>query len=75
MDGTVNGVGLGQLLLAKINFIIDDLVLNQGADNLANSTQYTGDGLRQTITGKIQDYGALIFVGVLLIGLIYLYAF
>jgi proton-translocating NADH-quinone oxidoreductase chain L len=75
VDGTVNGVGLGQLFVSKINFIIDDLFLNQGADTLADATTYTGDGLRQTTTGKIQDYGALIFAGVLLIGLIYLYAF
>jgi proton-translocating NADH-quinone oxidoreductase chain L len=75
VDGTVNGVGLGQLLLAKINFIIDDLVLNQGADTLADATTYTGDGLRQTITGKIQDYGALIFAGVVMLAVIYLYAF
>ena len=75
VDGTVNGVGLGQLLLAKINFIIDDFVLNQGADTLADATTYTGDGLRQTITGKIQDYGALIFAGVVMLAVIYLYAF
>jgi NADH-quinone oxidoreductase subunit L len=75
VDGTVNGVGLGSLLLAKINFIIDDLVLNQGADTLADATTYTGDGLRQTTTGKIQDYGALIFAGVVMLAVIYLYAF
>ena len=75
VDGTVNGVGLGQLFLAKINFIIDDFVLNQGADTLADATTYTGDGLRQTITGKIQDYGALIFAGVVMLAVIYLYAF
>lgn len=75
VDGTVNGVGLGQLLLAKINFIIDDLFLNQGVDTLADATSYTGDGLRQTTTGKIQDYGAFIFAGVVVLGIIYLYAF
>jgi NADH-quinone oxidoreductase subunit L len=75
VDGTVNGVGVGSLLLAKINFIIDDLVLNQGADTLADATTYTGDGLRQTTTGKIQDYGALIFAGVVMLAVIYLYAF
>ena len=75
VDGTVNGIGVGSLLLAKINFIIDDYVLNQGADGLADATSYTGEGLRQTTTGKIQDYGALIFAGVVLIGIIYLYAF
>jgi NADH-quinone oxidoreductase subunit L len=75
VDGVVNGVGLLSLLWAKINFIIDDFVLNQGADTLAEVTTYTGDGLRQTTTGKIQDYGALIFMGVLIIGIIYLFAF
>jgi len=75
VDGTVNGVGLGQLLLAKINFIIDDLFLNQGVDTLADATTYTGDGLRQTTTGKIQDYGAFIFAGVVVLAIIYLYAF
>ncbi len=75
VDGVVNGVGLLSLLWGKLNFILDDFVLNQGADTLAEVTTYTGDGMRQTATGKIQDYGALIFVGVLIIGLIYLYAF
>ncbi|HEX6290325.1 MAG TPA: NADH-quinone oxidoreductase subunit L [Herpetosiphonaceae bacterium] len=75
VDGTVNGVGFGSLLLAKINFILDDFVLNQGADTLADATTYTGDGLRQTITGKIQDYGVLIFAGVVMLAVIYLYAF
>ncbi len=75
VDGTVNGIGVGSLLLAKINFIIDDFFLNQGADSLADTTAYAGDGLRQTTTGKIQDYGALIFAGVVFIGIIYLYAF
>lgn len=75
VDGVVNGVGSLSLVVAKINFILDDFVLNQGADTLAEATTYTGDGLRQTTTGKIQDYGSLIFLGVLVIGLIYLYAF
>jgi len=75
VDGTVRGTGTFSLFLAKLNFIIDDFFLNQGADTLADATAYTGDGLRQTTTGKIQDYGALIFAGVLVLALIYLYAF
>ncbi len=75
VDAVVNGVGSLSLVWAKINFIIDDLFLNQGADTLAEATTYTGDGMRQTTTGKIQDYGSLIFVGALIIGIIYLYAF
>ena len=50
----VNGVGLLSLLWGKLNFILDDFVLNQGADTLAEVTTYTGDGMRQTATGKIQ---------------------
>ncbi len=75
VDGVVNGVGLLSLLIGKLNFILDDFFLNQGADTLAEVTTYTGDGMRQTTTGKIQDYGALVFMGVLIIGIIYLYAF
>jgi NADH-quinone oxidoreductase subunit L len=75
VDGVVNGVGRLSMLWAKVNFILDDFFLNQGADTLAEVTTYTGDGLRQTTTGKIQDYGALVFMGVLIIGVIYLFAF
>jgi NADH-quinone oxidoreductase subunit L len=75
IDGVVNAVGSVSMVISRINFIIDDLFLNQGADTLAEVTTYTGDGMRQTTTGKIQDYGSLIFMGVLIIGLIYLYAF
>lgn len=75
VDAVVNGVGKVSLFISKINFIIDDLVLNQGADTIAEGTVYTGDGMRQTTTGKIQDYGALIFAGVLIIAVIYLFAF
>ncbi len=73
VDGTVNATGAFSLLLAKINFIIDDFFLNQGADTLADVTTYTGDGMRQTTTGKIQDYGVFIFVGVALLAVGYLY--
>ena len=34
-----------------------------------------GDGVRQSATGKIQDYGIYIFGGVMLLAAIYLYAF
>ncbi|GAC1384893.1 MAG: NADH-quinone oxidoreductase subunit L [Herpetosiphon sp.] len=75
VDSVVNGVGLLSLLISKVNFILDDLFLNQGADTIAEVTTYSGDGLRQATTGKIQDYGALIFAGVLFLAIIYLVAF
>jgi NADH-quinone oxidoreductase subunit L len=75
VDGTVNGVGAFSLFLARLNFILDDFGLNQTTDTAADVTAYVGDGLRQSSTGKIQDYGVFIFAGVAILGLIYLYAF
>jgi NADH-quinone oxidoreductase subunit L len=75
LDGIVNGTGLFTLFMGRVNFIVDDFVLNDGADALSTTTIESGDNLRQTVTGKIQDYVSLIFAGVVLIGILYLYAF
>jgi NADH-quinone oxidoreductase subunit L len=75
LDAFVNGTGIFTMFWGRINFIVDDLVLNDGADALADGTNAAGDGARQIETGKIQDYLSLIFMGVVVIGVIYLYAF
>jgi NADH-quinone oxidoreductase subunit L len=75
VDSTVNGVGLFSLFLARFNFILDDFGLNQTTDTAADVTAYAGDGLRQTTTGKIQDYGIALFGGLVLLAAIYLIAF
>jgi NADH-quinone oxidoreductase subunit L len=75
LDAFVNGTGIFTMFWGRINFIVDDLVLNDGADALADGTNAAGDGARQIETGKIQDYVSLIFMGVVVIGVIYLYAF
>ena len=54
---------------------IDDVVLNDGADAISDGTNAVGDTARRVETGKIQDYGALIFMGVVVLGVIYLYGF
>jgi NADH-quinone oxidoreductase subunit L len=74
-DGVINGTGLLTLLWGRVNFIIDDTLLNDGADLLSEGTNVAGDGARQAETGKIQDYVSLVFAGVVVIGIIYLYAF
>ncbi|HEY1015063.1 MAG TPA: NADH-quinone oxidoreductase subunit L [Herpetosiphonaceae bacterium] len=75
VDRIVNWTGLGTLFVGRMNFIVDDFTLNTGTDALGEGTVVVGDGLRQSITGKIQDYGAYIFGGVVVVALIYLYAF
>jgi NADH-quinone oxidoreductase subunit L len=75
LDGIINGAGLLTLLWGRINFIFDDTLLNDGADLLTDTAYTTGDTVRQAETGKIQDYVSLIFMGVVVIGVIYLYGF
>ncbi len=73
IDRVVVGIGGLTQFLGRINFIIDDTVLNDGPNNAADSTVATGDGLRHTQTGKAQDYVAWIFGGVLVLALVYVY--
>jgi NADH-quinone oxidoreductase subunit L len=75
LDAFVNGTGIFTMFWGRVNFILDDLVLNDGADALSDGTNAVGDGARQIETGRIQDYLSLIFLGVVVIGVIYLYAF
>ena len=75
LDGLINGTGLLTMFWGRVNFIIDDVVLNDGVDALSDGTNVVGDAARKVETGKIQDYGALIFMGVVVLGVIYLYGF
>ncbi len=72
-DRIINGVGKLTLFISRLNFIVDDTILNDGPDSVANGTVTTGKGVRQVQTGQAQDYLAFIFVGVVIIALIYLY--
>jgi NADH-quinone oxidoreductase subunit L len=75
LDGLINGTGLLTMFFGRVNFIIDDVVLNDGVDAISDGTNAVGDTARRVETGKIQDYGALIFMGVVVLGVIYLYGF
>jgi NADH-quinone oxidoreductase subunit L len=66
-------VGPATVFLGYVNFIIDDVMLNDGADMLAKETNKAGDEARRTQSGHVQDYLALIFVGVLVMGIIFIY--
>jgi len=73
LDGFINGTGFLTMFLGRVNFIIDDTLLNDGVDAVSDGTNTVGDAARQTETGKIQDYVSLIFGGVVILGIIYLY--
>lgn len=74
-DRTLDGLGDLTLRFAQVNASIDDRVLNDGSDALANGTVASGDLIRRSETGKIHDYLAMIFAGVVILGVIYLYLF
>jgi NADH-quinone oxidoreductase subunit L len=75
LDRIINGAGLLTMFFGRVNFILDDTLLNDGADLLSEGTNAAGDSARRIETGKIQDYVSLIFMGVVVIGIIYLYGF
>jgi len=74
VDGIVNFTGQVTVFLGYINFIIDDTMLNDGADMLAKGTNAAGDNARRSQTGRVQDYLVLIFVGVVVMAIISVYA-
>jgi NADH-quinone oxidoreductase subunit L len=73
IDRIVDGVGRITLAGGRINYIIDDTLLNDGPDALADGTVGAGRQTRRVQTGKAQDYLGYLFGGVVLIGLVYLY--
>jgi NADH-quinone oxidoreductase subunit L len=73
IDRIVNGVGSLTLFLGRINFLLDDAFFNDGPDTLAKGTRMAGDDLRYSQTGKVQDYVGFVFVGIVVLALIFLY--
>lgn len=73
LDRIINGTGLVTLFVAKVNFIIDDTVLNDGPDSVGKGTIRSGEQVRRSQTGKIHDYLGFVFGGVVVLGLVYLY--
>lgn len=73
LDRIVDGVGRLTLGIGRLNFIIDDTLLNDGPDALAGGTNAAGKGTRRLQTGKAQDYVGYLFLGALVLALLYLY--
>lgn len=73
IDQLVNGVDRLTTFFGKLNYIIDDTVLNDGADQVVRGASASGDRARGLETGKTQDYLAIVFAGMLVLGVISLY--
>ncbi|NNJ10794.1 NADH-quinone oxidoreductase subunit L [Chloroflexales bacterium ZM16-3] len=73
LDGIVNGVGYVTLFVSRVNYIVDDTVLNDGPDAIASGTNAAGRQTRRIQTGKAQDYVAYVFAGTLALAMLYLY--
>ena len=69
----VNGIGLTTLGIGRVNFIVDDTLLNDGPDALADGTVAAGRGTRRLQSGKAQDYLIYVFAGALALAMLYLY--
>jgi NADH-quinone oxidoreductase subunit L len=72
-DRFLHGTGNLTLFWSRVNYILDDFFLNDGPDSVGKGTVTTGKNVRQVQTGKVQDYLGLVFVGVVVLGLVYLY--
>ena len=73
VDRVINFVGPATIFLGYINFIIDDTLLNDGADQFAQGTNSLGERARRTQSGHVQDYLALIVVGLVVMAIISVY--
>ncbi len=73
LDRIVDGLGKVTLGLGKVNFIIDDTLLNDGPDGLAQGTVASGRQSSRLQTGKAQDYLIYVFAGLLALAMFALY--
>ena len=73
IDAAVNGIGRLTLFFGRLNFIIDDTLLNDGPDSLARGARASGKRARRLQTGRAQDYIGYLFGGAVVLALVYLY--
>jgi NADH-quinone oxidoreductase subunit L len=72
IDGIVNAVGAGSLATAKAVRITDENVVDGMFNATGAATGATGSVLRRTFTGRVQQYAAFSFIGVLVIVVLFI---
>jgi NADH-quinone oxidoreductase subunit L len=75
IDGVLHSIGNGALRLANTFREFDRVVVNGGADQLAESIKSFGRSLREIQTGRVQNYMLLALVSVVLLVALYITLF
>jgi NADH-quinone oxidoreductase subunit L len=72
IDGVVNAVGAGSMQLARVVRIADENVVDGVYNATGAATGASGTVLRRTFTGRVQQYVAFSFVGVIVIAVLFI---
>ena len=72
IDGFVNLVGLGSLGLAQVVRVFDQNVVDGFYNELGAGVEGSGSGLRLMFTGRVQQYAAFSFIGVVVIAVLFI---
>ncbi len=72
VDGVVNGVGVGAQGLAKVVQAVDTNVVDGVYNATGAGTGASGTVLRKSFTGRVQQYAAFSFVGVIVIAVLFI---
>ena len=71
VDGVVNGVGAVNMQLARFTRATDEYVVDGVYNAIGAGTDATGSALRRNFTGRVQQYAAFAFLGVVVIAVAY----
>jgi NADH-quinone oxidoreductase subunit L len=69
----IQGIDRLATVLGKISYLVDDGALNDGADQIVLGTQAGGTSARRLADGRIQDYVALAFAGMVLLAALFVF--
>jgi NADH:ubiquinone oxidoreductase subunit 5 (subunit L)/multisubunit Na+/H+ antiporter MnhA subunit len=67
VDGVVNAIGAVSLVFARAVKVTDENVVDGAFNATGAITGASGSVLRKTATGRVQQYAAFSFIGVLVI--------
>jgi NADH-quinone oxidoreductase subunit L len=72
IDAVVNGVGAASEVLARAVRWTDDDIVDGVYNGVAAATEATGSLLRRNFTGRVQQYAAFSFIGVVVIAVLFI---
>jgi NADH-quinone oxidoreductase subunit L len=72
VDGVVNGAGAGSVAVSKGVRVVDETVVDGFYSGVAGLVSGTGAVLRRTFTGRVQQYAAFSFIGVIVIAVVFI---